>query len=137
MPHYPLKQRLYEVSDSSLNCLSKAKFVHITGEWYEDEKHVMHSCYGVADMSCSSQWASEANQYTYGVERSLSYHSIYLGVDMRKCSTSKNDDDDYLLGIEKEDFEYYADDDAEAVEDDTFLALLYEDDDKATAATRV
>ena len=31
-------------------------FQHVSGEWYEDENHVLHSCTGAEDRTCADQW---------------------------------------------------------------------------------
>lgn len=48
------------------------KYVHIDGEWYEDEFHRIHPCSGYEDPHCSDQW------YITSVDD----HMLYLNQSM-------------------------------------------------------
>jgi hypothetical protein len=48
------------------------RFRHISGEWYEDENHVVHACSGYEDPKCSYQFH----------RTSVDDHLQYLTLDM-------------------------------------------------------
>lgn len=51
------------------------RFVHISGEWYEDEDGNLHECSGYEDRHCSYQWY-------YLTEED---HLVYLGFKISSC----------------------------------------------------
>jgi len=55
-------------------------YVHLAGEWYEDERRVLHNCTGAEDPRCSDMWTYSAN---------IADHFRYLGVWMT-CDSGNN-----------------------------------------------
>ena len=52
------------------------RFVHISGEWYEDQYGKLHSCEGYEDEDCADQW------YYLTTED----HLYYLGLNITNCA---------------------------------------------------
>jgi predicted lipase len=59
VPHVPMHER----------------FTHISGEWYEDENHVIHTCTGYEDPNCSYQWNLT------NIDDHMHYLTLYMGCD--------------------------------------------------------
>ena len=55
-------------------------YVHLEGEWYEDERGALHNCTGTEDPHCSDMWTYSAN---------IADHFRYLGVWMT-CDSANN-----------------------------------------------
>lgn len=52
------------------------RFVHISGEWYEDQHGMLHPCEGYEDEHCAYQW------YYLTIED----HLYYLGFNITSCA---------------------------------------------------
>jgi len=59
VPHVPMHER----------------FTHISGEWYEDKDHIVHTCTGYEDPKCSYQWNLT------NIDDHMHYLTLYMGCD--------------------------------------------------------
>jgi predicted lipase len=51
------------------------RFRHLNGEWYEDEKNILHACSGYEDNNCAYQW------HITNVDDHMHYLGLYVGCD--------------------------------------------------------
>jgi hypothetical protein len=68
------RNRVTHYKDNVPHIPSEVRFRHISGEWYEDQDHVIHTCVGYEDPSCADQWLL--------VDTNMDDHSVYLSLDM-------------------------------------------------------
>jgi hypothetical protein len=68
------RNRITYYKDNVPHLPSDVRFRHISGEWYEDENHVIHPCVGYEDPTCAEKFLL--------VETNMDYHSTYLSLDM-------------------------------------------------------